>query len=82
MVQPGTWVTLLLLTGHMGDTREVAREANRVVRGEPQSEERSDEDAGLPELRGDRSFIFLSPDQTSVRASPRLEIEMHGDGSV
>lgn len=30
----------------------------------------------------DRSFFFLSPDQTSVRASPRLEIEMHGDGSV
>jgi len=50
MVQPGTWVTLL--TGHMGDTREAAEGADRVVRVELQSEERSDEDAGLLEPRG------------------------------
>jgi hypothetical protein len=49
-VQPGTWVTHL--TGHMGDTRESAEGAIRVVRGERQSEERSDEDVGQPELRG------------------------------
>ena len=50
MVQPGTWVTLL--TGHMGDTRESAEGAVSVVRGERQSEERSDEDASFAELRG------------------------------